>query len=122
MIGLFVFGTLLDRKVRGRVLGHPLGPDGAVPARLRGFKRVFAARRRYPVLIRQPTASVPGLLLPKLGARDRARLRSYEGSEYRLKRIRVDVKGKGKGLRIVPARAFFARTLRSTGKRWPVRP
>jgi hypothetical protein len=113
---LFVFGTLLDPKTRARVLGRPERPRETVPALLHGCERVWARGRRYPVLIRDPAGAVDGLLLTQLSARDRARLRVYEGREYRLARVRVRVLGND--ARAVWARAFMAQTLGATQRPW----
>jgi hypothetical protein len=86
---LFVFGTLLDTVTRSRVLGRPLRDTDAIPALLAGCERVYARGHGYPVLVRDPEGIVDGLLIPRLTAREKARLRIYEGSQYRLVRVRV---------------------------------
>jgi Gamma-glutamyl cyclotransferase, AIG2-like len=86
---LFIFGTLLDPVTRGRVLGRPLRETDAIPALLAGCERVYARGHEYPVLVRAPEGIVDGLLIPRLTAREKARLRIYEGSGYRLARVRV---------------------------------
>jgi len=113
---LFVFGTLLDSRVRARVLGRPERPRETAPALLSGCERVWARGRRYPVLIRDPDGAVDGILLTRLSARDRARLGAYEGAEYRLARVRVEALGER--AKRVWARAFMARTLGATRRPW----
>lgn len=116
MAPLFVFGTLLDSRIRSRVLGRPERPREATPALLSGCERVWARGRRYPVLIRDPDSAVDGLLMTRLSARDRARLGVYEGTEYRLARVRV--RALGTGSKDVWARAFLARGLGATRRPW----
>ena len=113
---LFVFGTLLDPVVRARVLGRPLRPLETVPALLVGCERVQGRGRHYPVLIRDPDGIVDGLILSKLSARERARLKVYEGSEYRLARMRV--RPLQKGVPLVWANVFMARGLGATKRPW----
>ena len=113
---LFVFGTLLDPVTRARVLGRPLRSSESVPALIEGCERVQARGRHYPVLIRDPGGAVDGLLLPKLSARERARLKVYEGSEYRLVRMRVRSLQRGNPL--VWTHVFMARGLGATKRPW----
>jgi len=113
---LFVFGTLLDPVTRARVLGRPLREFETVPALLDGCERVQARGRHYPVLIRDPSGMVDGLLLLRLTARERARLKVYEGREYRLARIRVRALHKGE--RLVWTNVFMARGLGATKRPW----
>lgn len=113
---LFVFGTLLDPKVRARVLGRPERARDTAPALLGGCDRVWARGRRYPVLVRDPESAVDGLLLSRLSARARARLAAYEGAEYRLARVRVAALADG--AKRVWARAFMARALGTTRRPW----
>ena len=115
-MGLFVFGTLLDPVTRGRVLGRPLRVSETVPALLEGCERVQGRGRHYPVLIRDPGGIVDGLLLIKLSARERARLKTYEGSEYRLARVRVRALCNGEPL--VWTNVFMARGLGATKRPW----
>lgn len=86
---LFIFGTLLDPVTRGRVLGRPLRKTDTIPALLAGCERVYARGHSCPVLVRDPDGIVDGLLIPRLTAREKARLRIYEGKQYRLARVRV---------------------------------
>jgi len=113
---LFVFGTLLDPITRARVLGHPLRPSETVPALIEGCERVQTRGRHYPVLIREPGGVVDGLLLTKLSARERARLKVYEGPEYQLVRMRVRALRKGEPL--VWTNVFMARGLGATKRPW----
>jgi hypothetical protein len=113
---LFVFGTLLDSVTRARVLGRPLRAFETVPALLEGCERVQARGRHYPVLIRDPGGIVDGLFLPRLTARERARLKVYEGREYRLARIRLRAMHRGEPL--VWTNVFMARGLGATKRPW----
>lgn len=117
---LFVFGTLLDPITRGRVLGRPLRSADTVPALLYGCERVYARGHRYPVLVRDPNGVVDGLLILRLSARERARLGVYEGSQYRLARVRVRTLHSGRPMKrpLVWAGVFVACGLGATARPW----
>lgn len=69
---LFVYGALLDSKVRGRLLGRELPGE---PAQLLGYER---GRKRYFFVTRRGDASVPGEILSQLLPDDLAVLDRYE--------------------------------------------
>jgi len=85
----FFYGTLLDEEVRRLVLGPEVGRLELVPARLAGYRRFPKLRSSAPVLARRSGASVEGLLVRGLDRRQAARLRHYEGRNYRLARCKV---------------------------------
>ncbi len=85
----FFYGTLLDEEVRRLVLGPEAARLELVPARLAGYRRFPKLRSSAPVLARRSGASVEGLLVRGLDRRQAARLRHYEGRNYRLARCKV---------------------------------
>lgn len=91
---LFVYGTLLDAKIRYRVLGRTIPAVSISPAVLDGYCRVFVAGRSYPMLLRQVNGRVPGLLLRNLSRKDCALLDAYEGDEYILSPVVVHCRGR----------------------------
>jgi len=80
---LFVYGTLRDPDLIVAVLGRPMWPGSAHPARAPGFKAVFYPGRIYPALIRSPGSGAEGLLITGLSPFERDLLDAYEGAEYR---------------------------------------
>ncbi|RYH11027.1 MAG: gamma-glutamylcyclotransferase [Alphaproteobacteria bacterium] len=80
---LFAYGTLRDPDLIGAVLGRPLRPGSAHPARAPGFKAVYYPGRIYPALIRSPGAGAEGVLITGLSPFERDLLDAYEGDEYR---------------------------------------
>ena len=85
----FFYGTLLDEDVRRLVLGPEAARLGLVPARLPGYRRVAKGYSSVPLLTRRSGASVEGLLACGLDCRQAARLRHYEGRDYRLAQCKV---------------------------------
>ena len=84
---VFVYGTLLDPRIFARFAGRA-ALRRARPARLAGWCRVVLRGTPYPTLTRG-AGEVAGLLLPRLGAPDFARLQAYEGPSYALVPVRV---------------------------------
>jgi gamma-glutamylcyclotransferase (GGCT)/AIG2-like uncharacterized protein YtfP len=80
---LFFFGTLTDLDVLAYVLQRPLDLDDLAPARLAGFRRVWASGVSYPILVADPQGSVEGRLLRRATRRDIARINHFESGEYR---------------------------------------
>lgn len=100
----FFYGTLLDDEVRAAVTG---GERLACrPTVLRGWTRVRVPHATYPVLRPQPGGSVTGILTRAVAAATAARLRRYEGAEYREARLPVHVDGDG----VVTAAVFVPRS------------
>jgi gamma-glutamylcyclotransferase (GGCT)/AIG2-like uncharacterized protein YtfP len=82
---LFVYGALLDAKLRRRLLGRELRGE---PARLAGYKR---GRKRYFFVTLRAGASVPGEILYELLPDDFAVLDRYEDVPRLYKRERAQV-------------------------------
>jgi hypothetical protein len=74
----------MDCDLLSRVLGRPIAPSKLVPALLRGYSRSAVAGLPYPVVLREPTASVNGVVLGGVTTAERDRLRHYEGENYLL--------------------------------------
>jgi len=79
----FFYGTLLDADVRRLVFGPDERHLALEPARLCGYRRMAKGNSTAPVLVPRPGASVEGLLVRGLDRRQMARLRHYEGRNYR---------------------------------------
>ncbi len=77
MTALFFYGTLRDLDLLATVLGHPVG--SAVPARLPGYRVVWAQGEAFPMALPDANAEAEGLLVDGLDAQDLARLAFYEG-------------------------------------------
>src|SRR5690242_4645056 len=85
-VRLFVYGTLLHPRRLAAHSGEPgLRP---APATLRGWRRVRFSGTPFPTLRRDPYASVSGAVI-EAGAAALHRIAAYEGSQYRLVRVRV---------------------------------
>lgn len=85
----FFYGTLLDEDVRRLVLGPEAARLKLMPARLAGYRRLANGPSSAPLLARRRGASVEGLLVRGLDRHQAARLRHYEGRNYRSARCRV---------------------------------
>lgn len=89
MIAVFLYGTLLDRRVLARRSGdRRLARRRLMPATLPGHRRVVLRATPYPTLVRDPRHAVRGLLLRPTVDTLR-RLAAYEGPPYRLAPVRV---------------------------------
>jgi hypothetical protein len=82
----FFFGTLMDADVRAIVLGRPLPDQRCRPARIDGYRRVRAAGKDFPMLVPALASNVSGVIVDGLSQAEAARLRYFEGDEYRLAR------------------------------------
>lgn len=90
---LFFYGTLMDADVRRLVLGPGAERMRLEPARLYGYRRVAKRRSTAPVLISRQGAWVQGFLARRLDSRQVARLRHFEGCNYRLASCAVRLSG-----------------------------
>ena len=82
---LFVYGVLLDAKLRGHLLGRELRSE---PALLSGYER---GRKRYFFVAPHAGASVPGEILSELQPDDFALLDRYEAVPRLYTRERAQV-------------------------------
>ncbi|MFM2130263.1 MAG: hypothetical protein RL477_1809 [Pseudomonadota bacterium] len=94
MARLFFYGTLRDADVLARVIGRRHA------ARLRarralapGWRAVYAAGKRFPVLVRAAGANAPGVVVDGVGPGALACLDAFEAS-YRRARIGVVAGGR----------------------------
>jgi ADP-ribose pyrophosphatase len=83
----FFYGTLLDDALRRIVIGRDVALSEAI---LAGWRRCGVVGRQYPMLERDPSGTVTGVVTEALGAGEIARLRHYEGDGYEL--ITADVR------------------------------
>jgi ADP-ribose pyrophosphatase len=90
---IFFYGTLNDADVRRVAFGPGADALPLVSARLAGYRRMAKLQSSAPVLVRRPGAHVDGLLARGLGRRQVARLRHFEGRNYRLVPCKVTVAG-----------------------------
>lgn len=111
---VFLYGTLLDRRVFLRRAGTARPFRRGLPARLPGFRRVALRGTPYPTLVADE-GEVAGWLVA-LPSAPLARLQAYEGASYRLVPVRVMAK---RGARRV--RAWAAPRWRANpGRGWVV--
>ncbi len=89
-MAFFFYGTLMDAEMRRLVLGSAAA---ALPARLMGYRRMAELRSPVPVLARRPGAAADGVLVRGIDRRRAARLRHYEGCQYRLACCMVELSG-----------------------------
>lgn len=85
---VFLYGTLTDPAVARRVAGDDRFLHAARPALLMGYRRAQLRGTSYPTLVRDPGATVHGLLA-EVPARLLPRLHAYEGPLYRFVAVRV---------------------------------
>lgn len=74
-MNLFVYGTLMDRRVMMRIVGRPLPP--AAPAVLYGYRK-WETTLGYPAVFPDPGQSCKGSVYGTLTADDLKRLDAYE--------------------------------------------
>ncbi len=86
---LFVYGTLMDDDVLGRVVGRPVPASRIGVAFVDGFRRVYVKGSYFPILIEADGATVEGRLITGLGAQAVQRLTRFEGRQFQLKRLTV---------------------------------
>jgi len=92
----FFFGTLMDADVMEAVIGRPLPPAWARPARLSGYRRVCLREEPFPVLVPAAGMSVLGIVVDWLNAEDIDRVLFFESIEYAPLEVIVAVDGGGR--------------------------
>lgn len=89
-MGVFLYGTLRHLPLLARVLGRDPGPSLREGV-LRDHAVRWADGQAFPVIVPEPGAQAPGLVLDGLSADDMARLDFYElGFGYRVQPVSVD--------------------------------
>lgn len=86
---LFVYGSLLDPKELARRAGDAALAQRVRPATLSGWRRVSLPGGRWPTLVRDSRARIPGAVV-RVGGAALRRLAAYEGPLYRLQRVAVE--------------------------------
>ena len=86
---LFVYGTLIERDFRERLLGRAVA---AIDARLPGFER---GRTRHFYIVPRPGAVTKGMILLDMTGNDFAILDEYEEVPRLYTREQVDALGAG---------------------------
>jgi hypothetical protein len=110
----FFYGTLIDRAVLERVLGHPVAPSRLREAVIPDHTRVRVEGSPYATLVQKPGESVAGVILRMVGREERIRLDRYEGALYEAKRATAIVEG-----RTVPVMIYAVRPpARPTAEPW----
>ena len=78
----FFFGTLRDREILEAVIGRPFPGPPFPPARLPGHRLERMAWETFPLLIADPGAAAPGVVVEGLVAADVERIGFFESVEY----------------------------------------
>jgi gamma-glutamylcyclotransferase (GGCT)/AIG2-like uncharacterized protein YtfP len=81
----FFYGTLREPLVLAAVLGRKIRHTALRQADLAGYRALRVPGRDYPGLVPQKGAWVEGVVVSGLQAKDRCRLRRFEGRAYRLR-------------------------------------
>jgi hypothetical protein len=90
----FFYGTLLDADVRALVMGAG-APAEIAPATLRAWRRVAHPRETYPMIVPAADVAVEGAIARDLAEDTVARLVTYEGPEYRIVAVEVQLAAGG---------------------------
>lgn len=110
---LFIYGTLLDRRIRFRLLRRwalHLGPK----ARLSNYACVYVFGKAYPSVKKNSGASTDGRLIYNLPTSIISILNDYESPEFLEEKIKVNVSG-----RMLSARCYIAKdNVRLSKTRW----
>jgi hypothetical protein len=90
---VFVFGTLMDPDLFAAITSKPLSSADLVPAVAKGWQRVVAEGKSYPMLVPSTDGEVEGYVVNNLSADDLAKMQFYETDEYQLTSIDLIVDG-----------------------------
>ena len=90
----FFYGTLLDADIRALVMGAG-APAELEPATLVGWRRQAHPRETYPLIVPAADAAVEGAIARGLAPDAVSRLVVYEGPEYRIAAVEVQLAGGG---------------------------
>lgn len=86
---LFFYGTLRDAEVRAAVLGPAAARIAVSDAVAPGWRAVYGPGRSYPFLVPARGYAAPGLIADRVTAPLLARLKAFEGAEYRIGPVTV---------------------------------
>ncbi|MDH5187933.1 MAG: gamma-glutamylcyclotransferase [Rhodospirillaceae bacterium] len=89
-INIFIYGTLLDEDVSSRVIMETFR---VIPASLSGYCAVYVRGHSYPGITRKNNSVASGGIIRGLSKKAIARLEFFEGENYSLEEISVDVRG-----------------------------
>lgn len=92
---MFSFGTLMDEQLLCCVSGMERTALNIQPAVLRGYAQRLVTGEEFPVIIPVASSEVPGVLITGLHEEAMRRILFYEGEEYRLTEIELQVVGRG---------------------------
>jgi Gamma-glutamyl cyclotransferase, AIG2-like len=92
----FFYGTLMDAAVRAAVLGRDLPAAAVKAAELAGWHRVRRRGATYPVLVPAASSRTDGIAVDGLTAEDGERLARFEGPDYRLGRVTLALRPRGR--------------------------
>lgn len=82
MIGLFVYGTLLEEKIQKKLLGRIPEQEGAILEDFEKTKIHIPRADDFPIVVPRPNCVVAGKIL-KLENWELDLLDNYEGQSYR---------------------------------------
>lgn len=91
---LFTFGTLMDADVLSIVIDAPIEPFVRLSATVRGLGRRWVVDDHYPVLVADSSGTTDGLLIHGLDERALERILFFEGEEFELGPLVVEVDDK----------------------------
>jgi hypothetical protein len=78
----FFYGMLMDPDLLSRGIGRMIVPGALSPALVHGYRRSSVRGTNFPVVLRDSTASVEGVVLREVSVVERERLADFEGDRY----------------------------------------
>lgn len=105
----------MDGDVLGAVIGRPASTVRRHGAFIEGYRRVYRHGASYPILVPMPDGRIDGILASGLRPADTARLIAFEGSDYDLVEVSVEMERRS------PTRAmiFMSRPeVMGSGEEW----
>lgn len=92
-IGLFFFGSLISEEMMEIVLDHSIKKLIYHEAILNGYSLQKVKDENYPALFKNQEAKVNGVLVKGLNQMDIKRIQFFEGEDYNLNKMTVEVSG-----------------------------
>jgi len=90
---VFFYGTLADLELLSLVVARAVTTAELRPASLPGFRRLTAAEELFPVCVPDPGSRTDGVAMVSPTPTDLDRILYYEGVDYDLVPVAVDVDG-----------------------------